>query len=187
MYHDVPEPLRALVEPVLADHGFELVDAEFGSGRVRLVIDTVSGDGRVPIDRCAEVSRELESCLEAEAVVKPPYTLEVSSPGLDRVLGREKDFAAACGREVKLETRRPLDGRRRFRGELIAFEAGQALVRVDGKPFEIPFPEIAKAQQVYHFTPADFAKPAGARGDKRSRAKSHAAAGAAVAEPEEAR
>jgi len=186
MYHDVPEPLRALVEPVLADHGFELVDAEIGSGRVRLVIDTATGDGRVPIDGCAEVSRELESCLEAGAIVKTPYTLEVTSPGLDRVLGREKDFAAACGREVKLETRRPLDGRRRFRGELIAFEAGHALLRVDGKPFEIPFPEIAKAQQVYHFTAADFAKPAGARGDKRSRAKSHAAAGEA-AEPEETR
>lgn len=185
MYHDVPEPLRALIEPVLADHGFELVDAEFGSGRVRLVIDTASGDGRVPIDHCATVSRELESCLEAEGLVKPPYTLEVSSPGLDRVLGREKDFAAACGREVKLETRRPLDGRRRFRGELIAFEAGNALLRVDGNRFEIPFPEIAKAQQVYHFTAADFAKPA-ARGDERSRSKSHAATGRA-AEPEEAR
>ena len=185
MYHDVPHPLRALVEPVLADHGFELVDAELGSGRVRLVIDTVSGDGRVPIDGCAEVSRELESCLEAESIVKPPYTLEVTSPGLDRVLGREKDFAAACGHEVKVETRRPLDGRRRFRGELVAFEAGLAVLRVDGQPFEIPFPEIAKAQQVYHFTPADFAKPAAARGDRRSRSKSHATAGAA--EPEEAR
>lgn len=187
MYHDVPEPLRALVEPVLADHGFELVDAEFGSGRVRLVIDTASGDGRVPIDRCAQVSRELESCLDAESVVKTPYTLEVSSPGLDRVLGREKDFAAVCGQEVKLETRRPLDGRRRFRGELVAFEAGRVHLRVDGKPFEIPFPEIAKAQQVYHFTPADFARSVDARDAGRSRANTHAAAASAAAEPEETR
>jgi ribosome maturation factor RimP len=162
MYHDIPEPLRALVEPVVHDHGFELVDAEIARGPsgslVRVVIDTSAGDGRVPIDRCAEVSRELESCLDAEGVVKPPYTLEVSSPGLDRVLGREKDFAAACGREVKIETRQPVEGRRRFRGELLSFEAGRACIRVDGKPFEIPFSEVSKASQVYHYTSADFAK-----------------------------
>jgi ribosome maturation factor RimP len=125
---------------------------------VRVVIDTHEGDGRVPIDRCAEVSRELESCIDADGLVALPYTLEVSSPGLDRVLGREKDFAAACGREVKIETRRPLDGRRRFRGELVSFEAGRACVRVDGVPIQIPFDEIAKARQVYHYTAADFAK-----------------------------
>jgi ribosome maturation factor RimP len=162
MYRDIPEALRALVEPVVADHGFELVDAEIARGPsgslVRVVIDTAAGDGRVPIDRCAEVSRELESAIDADGLVALPYTLEVSSPGLDRVLGREKDFAAACGHEVKIETRRPLDGRRRFRGELLSFEAGRACVRVDGRPIEIPFDEVAKASQVYHYTSADFAK-----------------------------
>jgi ribosome maturation factor RimP len=164
MYRDIPETLRALVEPVVADHGFELVLAEVHRGPsgsvVRVVIDTRAGDGRVPIDECAVVSRELETCLDADGLVALPYTLEVSSPGLDRVLGREKDFAAACGREVKIETRRPIDGRRRFRGELIAFDAGRVHVRVDGKPFEIDFADVAKANQVYHFTNADFAKKA---------------------------
>lgn len=162
MYRDIPEPLRALVEPVVADHGFELVVADVLRGPsgsvVRIVIDTRAGDGRVGIDECARVSREIETCLDASDAVRPPYTLEVSSPGLDRVLGREKDFAAACGSEVKIETRRPIDGRRRFRGELIAFEAGRVHVRVDGKPFEIAFDDVAKANQVYHFSTADFAK-----------------------------
>jgi len=167
MYRDISEPLRALVEPVVADHGFELVLADVTRGPsgnlVRVVIDTPAGDGRVPIDDCALVSREIETCLDASEVVRPPYTLEVSSPGLDRVLGREKDFAAACGSEVKLETRRPIDGRRRFRGELIAFDAGRVHLRVDGKPFEIAFADVAKANQVYHFTSLDFAKkPKGA-------------------------
>jgi ribosome maturation factor RimP len=162
MYQDIPEPLRALVEPVVHDHGFELVDAEVARGPsgsvVRVVIDTREGDGRVPIDDCAAVSRELETCLDAEGLVSLPYTLEVSSPGLDRVLAREKDFLAACGREVKIETRRPLDGRRRFRGELLSFADGRARVRVDGVPVEIDFAEVAKARQVYEFTSADFAK-----------------------------
>jgi len=164
MYRDIPEPLRALVEPVVDDHGFELVLADVTRGPsgsvVRVVIDTREGDGRVPIDECARVSREIETCLDASDVVRPPYTLEVSSPGLDRILGREKDFAAACGAEVKIETRHPIDGRRRFRGELVAFENGRVRVRVDGKPFEIEFADVAKANQVYHFTNADFAKKA---------------------------
>lgn len=164
MYRDIPASLRALIEPVVADHGYELVDADVARGPsgavVRVVIDTTAGDGRVPVDHCAKVSRELETCLEAAELVRPPYTLEVSSPGLDRVLGREKDFAAACGNEVKIETRHPIDGRRRFRGELVAFEAGRAHVRVDGKPFEIDFADVSRANQVYHFTNADFAKKA---------------------------
>lgn len=169
MYRDIPEPLRALVEPIVADRGYELVVADVTRGPsgsvVRVVIDTHEGDGRVPIDDCALVSREIETCLDAADVVRPPYTLEVSSPGLDRVLGREKDFEAACGSEVKIETRHAIDGRRRFRGELVAFDAGRARILVDGNPFEIDFADVAKATQVYHFTNADFAKkPKAGRG-----------------------
>ncbi|MBS1107659.1 MAG: ribosome maturation factor RimP [Deltaproteobacteria bacterium] len=155
MYHDIPESLRALIEPVVADHGFELVTAELAGKVVRVVIDTHDGDGR------------LASCFDAEAAMPGAYTLEVSSPGLDRVLAREKDFSAACGREVKIETRRPIDGRRRFRGELVAFEGGRAQVRVDGKPIEIPFDEVSKANQIYHFTSADFAKKSRNSGEAR--------------------
>ena len=162
MYRDIPQSLRGLVEPVVRDHGFELVDAELGRGPggalVRIVIDTREGDGRVPVERCAEISREIASSLEAQGVVPTPYQLEVSSPGLDRRLSREKDFAAASGRgcEVRIETRRPLDGRRRFRGELVAFEDGVARLRVDGREIAIPFDEVARANQVYQFTSADF-------------------------------
>jgi len=164
MYRDIPHDLRALIEPVVGDHGFELVDAEItrgpGGPLVRIVIDTRAGDGRVPLERCAEVSREIGTHLDASAAVAAPYQLEVSSPGLDRRLAREKDFSAARGCEVRIETRRPLDGRRRFRGELVAFEGGLAHLRVDGRDVAIPFDEVARANQVYHFTPADFAKPA---------------------------
>lgn len=167
MYHDIPESLRALIEPVVADHGFELVTAQLTGKVVRVVIDTNDGDGRVPIDDCAAVSRELASCFDAEAAVPGAYTLEVSSPGLDRVLAREKDFCAACGQEVKIETRQPIDGRRRFRGELVAFEGGRAQLRVDGKSVEIAFADVSKANQVYHFSSADFAKKSRNSGEAR--------------------
>ena len=160
MYRDIPQSLRDRIEPVVRDHGLELVDAELGRGPggalVRIVIDTREGDGRVPIERCAELSREIGSCLDAEGGVPTPYQLEVSSPGLDRRLAREKDFQAACGCEVRIETRRPLDGRRRFRGELVAFTGGVIQLRVDGRDVAIPFDDVARANQVYQFTSADF-------------------------------
>jgi ribosome maturation factor RimP len=86
------------------------------------------------------------------------YRLEVSSPGLDRLLAREKDFRAACGSEVWIETRQPLDGRRRFRGQLITFEEGVARLTVDGCEVGIPFADVAKANTIYKFTRADFAR-----------------------------
>ena len=163
MYRDIPEEMRALIEPIVTEHGLELVDVERRQGRapwlVRVIVDTPTGDGRVPVDRCAEVSREIGIHLDATDAMPVRYQLEVSSPGLDRRLAREKDFSAARGREVRVETRVPLEGRRRFRGALESFEDGVARLRVDGHPVEIPFSQIARAQVVYEFTRADFAGP----------------------------
>lgn len=152
------------IEPIVADHGLELVDVEFTRGRppwrLRVIIDTHAGDGRVPVDACAGVSRELATHLDAGDVMSAVYNLEVSSPGFDRVLAREKDFLAARGAEVKVKTRRAIAGRSRFRGELVRFEDGIAAVRVDGEDVEIPFCDVAKASRVYEFTREDFARPA---------------------------
>ena len=160
MYRYIPEDLRTLIEPVISDSDFELVDVMITKGRppwtVRITIDTQRADGRVPVDRCADVSRELEAQFDAGDVFPNAYRLEVSSPGLDRVLSREKDFKAACGSEVKIETHRPLDGRRRFRGTLIRFDAGLVTVSVDNFEVSIPFTEVAKAKLFYKFSPDDF-------------------------------
>jgi ribosome maturation factor RimP len=160
VYPDIPEDWRVLIEPVVEDAGFELVDILLSQGRqprlLRITIDTPSGDGRVPVESCARVSREIEANLDAGDVISVPYRLEVSSPGLDRTLAREKDFFAACGAEVRIETRRPLEGRRRFRGRLVAFEDGIARVNVDGSEVSIPFAAVAKANKIYEFTRDDF-------------------------------
>ena len=110
MYRDIPEELRQLIEPVIEDHGFELVDIEVKGGppgMLRITIDTTDGDGRVPVEQLARVSREVEAQVDAADTVKGAYRLEVSSPGLDRTLAREKDFAAVRGREVKIKTKLP--------------------------------------------------------------------------------
>jgi len=167
LYADIPDALRGLIEPIVRDHGLELVDAELSRGRppwrLRVVIDTPEMDGRVGIERCAEVSRELGARLDAADAIEASYTLEVTSPGFDRVLAREKDFAAAVGAEVRVETRRPLDGRRRFRGRLLAFEGGVLRLSVDGQEASVAFADVARAQTVYQFTREDFARaPRGA-------------------------
>ena len=168
MYRDIPADMLTWIEPILADHGLELVDIERHQGRppwtLRVIVDTPSGDGCVPVERCAEVSREVAAHLDATDAIPVRYQLEVSSPGLDRVLAREKDFARACGREIRLETRAPRDGRRRFRGRLLSFESGVARLSVDGGEVSIAFDEVARARTVYEFTREDFAQRHGASG-----------------------
>jgi ribosome maturation factor RimP len=166
MYNDIPAEFRELIEPLVRSHGLELVDAlvarSRGSARLNVVLDTPAGDGRVTVGECAAVSRELGHALEAAGAFEGPYLLEVSSPGVDRTLGRVCDFERALGREVALETREPLDGRRNFRGELVAFDGGQAQVRTDNGSFEIPFAQIRRAKAFHPFGPAP-SRPAAKR------------------------
>lgn len=154
-----------MIEPVVDEHGCELVDVEVarnrGQGLLRITVDSPDADGRVPIERCVAISREVETLLDAGEAMSGAYQLEVSSPGLDRLLGREKDFIAAVGQEVKLRTRRPIEGRKRFRGRLLAVdsEPETALrMQVDGETFAIPFVEVEKANTIYEFTSDDFRK-----------------------------
>ena len=151
------------------EHDCELVDVEVarnrGQGLLRITVDSPSADGRVPIERCVAISREVETLLDAGEAMTGAYQLEVSSPGLDRLLGREKDFVAAVGQQVRLRTRRPFEGRKRFRGRLLAMheqsEPTVLEVEVDGESFAIPFDEVEKANTIYEFTSADFGKQGG--------------------------
>ncbi|HTO53321.1 MAG TPA: ribosome maturation factor RimP [Myxococcota bacterium] len=155
MYRDIPEKLLRVVEPVVRAHGLELVDAALGRGPtrslLRVIVDTPSGDGRVKVDECAAVSRELGHGLDVSDLIDGAYTLEVTSPGVDRALAREVDFERSLGRKVSVETRRPLDGRRRFKGELVGFAGGVATVRCDGSDFALPFAEIERAKAFHPF------------------------------------
>ncbi|MCR9096350.1 MAG: ribosome maturation factor RimP [bacterium] len=165
-----------MIEPVVDEHGCELVDVEVarnrGQGLLRITVDSPSADGRVPIDRCVAISREVETLLDAADAMTGAYQLEVSSPGLDRLLGREKDFVSAVGQELKLRTRRPFEGRKRFRGRLLAVdtqrEPAVLQMDVDGESFAIPFDEVEKANTIYEFTSADFGKQGGEKPGPRT-------------------
>ena len=156
MYKDISTDLLAVIEPVAMAHGLEIVDARLarGQGRsqLRIVVDTPEGDGKVDVDVCARVSREVGHGLEAADLGSGAYLLEVSSPGIDRVLGRAVDFERCVGRRVSLETHEPVAGRRRFKGELLAFSDYCAHVRQPAGDVQIPLDLIAKAK-AFHPTP----------------------------------
>lgn len=160
VYRHIPDDLRNAIEPIVDEHGYELMNVETiqdrGTTVLRVTVDTPNGDGRVPVDQIASLSSELGTCLDAANVLAGAYRLEVSSPGLDRMLAREKDFVAALGSQVKLKTRRPLDGRRKFRGELVEFREGDVVLVIDGERRRVPFAEVEKANKIYSFSPADF-------------------------------
>ncbi len=146
--------VRALAEDLLLNLGFELVDMEFGQGEdsslLRLFIDQ---EGGITLDDCTHVSRMLGALLDVEDPIPGRYTLEVSSPGLNRRLSRPKDFQTRLGQNIKITLLKPLDGRRRFKGILLACqeEPLTLTVDVDGETFVVPLDDTAKCNLVYDF------------------------------------
>lgn len=150
--HVVAKRVADLVEPILDEMGIELVDVEYLShyGRwvLRLYIDIEAG---VTIDDCVRVSREIGDLIDVKEVVTHEYTLEVSSPGVDRPLRKEKDFKGAVGKKVKVRMIAPMDGRRSFTGYLKDFENGTLYIEMDGTTAALPWAEVDKANLVYEF------------------------------------
>ncbi len=147
-YTALAEKVKELAEPVVDELGLELVDVVYAteSGRriLRVIID---GPGGVTIDDCTMVSRELGTLLDVEDVVPESYSLEVSSPGLDRPLVREKDFRNAVGKKIRLRTKEPLDGRRNFRAVLVGVgDDSVTLEDSEGRLWKIELSNIDKAR-----------------------------------------
>jgi ribosome maturation factor RimP len=149
------EQIWQLAEPLLAAAGMELVQVECLKMKtrwlVRIYMDR-EGAG-VMLDDCALISDQLGDLLDVHDVPPGPYTLEVSSPGLDRPLYRDKDFLKYRGSRVNIRLRDKIEGRRHFRGELIAYEDGDdgkvLVIAADGKTFRIPREVVLKAHLEY--------------------------------------
>jgi ribosome maturation factor RimP len=122
-----PDKIREIAERVSSMHGVELVEAELrGGGKARMLRVTIDKPEGVTHEDCANVSRDLSTVLDVEdAVPGGSYTLEVSSPGLDRKLLKPEDFRRFSGSRVKLMTREPVNGNRHFEGRLESFSDGK--------------------------------------------------------------
>ncbi len=142
----IDQRLAAILTPVVEGMGFELVRIRLMAGRSKtLQIMADRPDGGIDVDECGEISTAISATLDVEDPIEEAYTLEVSSPGIDRPLTRLKDFEAWAGYEAKVETTELIDGRRRFRGTLEGVEEGEVLIEVEaegegrvtiGLPFE---------------------------------------------------
>jgi len=148
------DQLGELLGPIVADLGCELWELEYapraGGGLLRLYIDAPAG---ITLDDCERVSRRISEVLDTADPIPGEYTLEVSSPGLDRVLRTPAHFERYTGERVKLEMMRPVDGRKRFTGRLLRVEGQQITLELDetaagAVKATLPIDDIHKARLV---------------------------------------
>jgi ribosome maturation factor RimP len=141
-----------IVEPIVASHGMELVHVEYrreARGWVlRIYIDR---EGGVSLDDCVLVSNEVGPVIDVEDLFQASYTLEVSSPGLNRVLKNERDFERFRERPVRIRTHNPIGKRRNLRGRLLGCTEGVIHIEVDGEVLSIPLSNVAKANLEFEF------------------------------------
>lgn len=148
----VKREVSRLIEPILADMGFELVYVEYLSEHGRWVLRIyVDEEGGITLEDCARVSREIGNVIDVKEIVPHEYVLEVSSPGLNRPLVREKDFNQAVGKKVKLQMINAVDERRNFTGYLKAFKDGTLHIQLNDKLVLLPRRDVKKANLVYEF------------------------------------
>ncbi len=152
-----------LVIPILDALGYDLVRVKMSQvGRPTLQIMAERRDGTgTTIDECAKISRAVSTLLDVESPLPGNYMLEISSPGIDRPLVRPGDFARFAGREVKITTRDPIEGRKRFRGRLLGMSEGGVRITVEGGQKDIPLDNIAGAKLAMTDEPAATAKKQG--------------------------
>ncbi|AMR68197.1 MULTISPECIES: ribosome maturation factor RimP [Pseudomonadaceae] len=146
------EQLQAMLAPVVESLGYECWGVEFISqGRhslLRVYIDHANG---ILVDDCEAVSRQVSAVLDVEDPISSEYTLEVSSPGMDRPLFTLEQFAKHVGEQVKIKLRSPFDGRRNFQGLLRGVEDQDVVVLVDDHEFLLPIDLIDKANIIPRF------------------------------------
>ncbi|MDD9725311.1 ribosome maturation factor RimP [Roseovarius sp. SK2] len=141
--------LAEIVTPVIEDMGFELVRVRLMGGKTAtLQIMAERPEGGIEVDECAEISTAVSAVLDVEDPIVDEYTLEVSSPGIDRPLTRLKDFDEFEGYEAKLETHELIDGRKRFKGVLAGTEGGEVLINVEEGTIGLHFDWLADAKLV---------------------------------------
>ncbi len=141
--------MAEIITPVIEDMGFELVRVRLMGGKYHtLQIMAERPEGGIEVDDCALISTAVSAALDVEDPLAEAYTLEVSSPGIDRPLTRLKDFETFEGYEARLETSDLIDGRKRFKGVLAGVEGDEVLINVEEGTIGLNFDWLADAKLV---------------------------------------
>jgi ribosome maturation factor RimP len=139
--------LIAALEPRAREHGLELVTVEvIGGGRHRTVRVFLDREGGIDIDAIADANPWISEVLDAMPQLSGPFTLEVSSPGIERPLRTREHFERFTGEKVSVQTHRPIDGRSRFTGTLVGFDGDEVVIQADDGELRVPFDGIERAR-----------------------------------------
>ncbi len=141
--------LAELLNPILEDLGFEMVRVRLSNGNpstLQIMADRL--DGQIGVDELAEINTSVGTILDVEDPIPENYTLEISSPGIDRPLTRKKDFDSFQGFEAKVETTESIDGRRRFRGVLAGVNNDEVLINLEEGTIGLKFTWLSDARLV---------------------------------------
>jgi ribosome maturation factor RimP len=148
----VEQRIRSLIEPAIEDMGYLLVRVRY-SGAKRPTLQIMADrkdEAPISVNDCADISRAVSAILDVEDPIPDAYSLEVSSPGIDRPLVRPRDFERFAGFEAKVELAQAIDGRKRYRGEIVGLEEGDVILDLEeeGGRVALPFAQIGTAKLV---------------------------------------
>ena len=148
---DIVQKVTQIIEPTLADMGFALVRVLYQGADTNNTLQIMverSDYSAMQADDCEKISRSLSAILDVEDVIANRYLLEVTSPGIDRPLVKLSDYERFKGREAKIETLIPVDGRKRFKGTLQGVDGDLIVMNFDGQELKINFDIISKAKLI---------------------------------------
>ncbi len=144
---DLLRRIEEIVQPTVTGMGFEVVRVAMSkNGTLQIMVEPA--DGRpMDVEDCATLSRALSAVLDVEDPISGAYTLEVSSPGIDRPLTRPKDYARWAGHLARVEIAQPIEGRRRFKGVLLGLENDTVRLKLeDGQEAQLPLSSVTRAK-----------------------------------------
>ncbi len=148
---NIEEKIKEIIEPSVNAEGFDLVRVLFSGAEkdntLQIMVERLDGQNMTS-DDCEKLSRSVSALLDVEDVIDSRYLLEISSPGIDRPLVKLSDYERFKGREAKIETLLPIDGRKRFKGTLLGTDGEQIVLDFEEKEIKIDFSAITKAKLV---------------------------------------
>ncbi|TBR14760.1 ribosome maturation factor RimP [bacterium] len=143
--------LKDIIGAFLSEQGLDFVDLiyryESGGLVLRVLVDTL--EGGISLGECTRLNRQISIMLDEKDIIKTGYTLEVSSPGLDRLLKNQKDFMRCLGKKIRVLLLEAVEGKMEFIGEVKEAKEGSMLLGIDTGVVEIPFVKIMKAKQIF--------------------------------------
>ncbi len=144
------ERIGQMIEPAVCDLGFSIVRVQLSGThnlRLQIMVEPIA-EGKITVDHCAMISRTVSALLDVDDPIEDTYTLEVSSPGLDRPLVELRDFERFIGYSARIETIAAIDGRKRFRGSLGKVEDNTIIIIIDNEEWAIPYSSVRRAKLV---------------------------------------